>query len=150
MRICSGAGCLRVVADDVRFCDECKPQVTDNTDGIREHTLTDRERYAFLYSSAQWTRLRQLVIRSQPMCARCRARLSVIVDHIVPAGIAIVQARESGKYTGKYAGFYMRSNLQGLCRECHYRKTIEDKTHVGPWPNVVDLDALTAKKQWTF
>ena len=41
----SGAGCLRAVADDVRYCDDCKP-VTTMDDGIREHTLSDGIGYA--------------------------------------------------------------------------------------------------------
>ena len=51
MRICSGSGCLRTIEDSERFCDECKP-VTAIPDGGREHSVTDRDRYAFLYSSA--------------------------------------------------------------------------------------------------
>jgi 5-methylcytosine-specific restriction endonuclease McrA len=138
------------VPDDVRFCDECKPKPQADADDIRVHTLTDREKYAFLYSSTRWANLRALVIRSQPMCAMCRARLSVIVDHKTPAGIAIIQAHDSGKYPGRYAGFFIRSNLQGLCRECHWRKTEEDKRHAGPWPDVVEHDARTPRKPWTF
>ena len=151
MRICSGAGCLRVVADDVRWCDECKPQSSTDTDDIRVHTLSDRIKYAFLYSSARWTRLRGSVARAQPFCARCHNRITVIVDHAVPAGVAIVQVQQSGKYgVDKWAGFFMRSNLQGLCRECHYIKTEEDKAHVGVWPDVLEKDALTTKHVFTF
>jgi hypothetical protein len=40
----------------------------------------------------------------------------------------------------------MRSNLQGLCRECHGQKTVEDKAHSGKWPSVVPRPA----KHWTF
>jgi 5-methylcytosine-specific restriction endonuclease McrA len=149
MRVCSGAGCLRAVPDDVRFCDECQPQPKAD-DGIRAHTLADRERYAFLYSSARWTALRGLVIKSQPMCARCRTRLSVLVDHVVPAGVAVVQAQESGKYHSKYAGFYLRSNLQGLCRPCHWTKTEEDKAHGAVWPDVVEPEAHRGMKRWSF
>ena len=70
------------------------------------------------------------------MCARCNLALSAnIADHIVPAGVAVQQARDSGRYPyDKYAGYYLLSNLQGLCRPCHGVKTLEDKAHVGPWP----------------
>ena len=149
MRICSGPGCLRAVEDNVRFCDECKP-VTAASDEIRVHTLTDREKYAFLYSSARWTRLRGVVAREQPMCAVCQRRLTEIVDHVVPAGIAIVQASESGLYVDRHAGFFLRSNLQGLCRECHYQKTVADKTHIGQWPSVLKQSNTKAKRLWSF
>jgi 5-methylcytosine-specific restriction endonuclease McrA len=151
MRICSGAGCLRTVPDDVRFCDECKPQPKAN-DGLRVHTLTDRERYHFLYHSRRWWEKTQpQALRRCPFCARCQAAISEIVDHIVPAGIAILQAQESGRWPlDKYAGFWLQSNLQGLCRDCHAKKTAEDKAHVGPWPSVVDAYDAAPKKKWTF
>lgn len=150
MRICSGAGCLRAVPDDVRFCDECKPQPKVDDD-IRA-MVSDRERYGWVYTSERWVkRVRPMILRRQPMCARCRSKLSVIVDHIVPIGVAIVQAQDSGIYPlDKYAGAYMTSNLQGLCRVCHHAKTDEDKRHSGPWPNVTTKDALTPKKAWSF
>jgi 5-methylcytosine-specific restriction endonuclease McrA len=150
MRICSGAGCLRAVPDDVRFCDECKPKTAVDVDGQKTHTITDRERYAFLYSSQRWTRLRELVVRSQPMCRRCRRRQTEIVDHSVPAGVAVQQVQDSGKYRDRWAGFFMRSNLQGLCRSCHWVKTNEDKSHTGEWPNVLDREANVSRKTFAF
>jgi 5-methylcytosine-specific restriction endonuclease McrA len=94
--------------------------------------------------------VRDLVARSQPMCARCHNSITEIVDHIVPAGVAIAQARDSGKYVDKYAGFFIRSNLQGLCRVCHYNKTVEDKAHSSTWRDVVQHDASQTKKVWSF
>jgi 5-methylcytosine-specific restriction endonuclease McrA len=85
------------------------------------------------------------------MCARCERAISEIVDHIVPAYVAIAQAQASGRYPyDKYAGYYLLSNLQGLCRPCHGAKTLEDKTHVGPWPNVVEIEKRAPKKVWAF
>ncbi len=152
MRICSGAGCLRAVPDDVRFCDECKAEqaIPQPVDDIRVHTLTDREKYCFLYSCARWTKLRTLVIRSQPMCSRCQKALSTIVDHIVPAGVAVAQAQESGLFHYRFAGFFLRYNLHGLCRSCHYVKTIEDKTHTGPWADVIAREQHQPKRVWSF
>jgi hypothetical protein len=42
------------------------------------------------------------------------------------------------------------SNLQGLCRSCHYDKTLEDKTYTGDWPDVVAIERLAPKKVWSF
>jgi 5-methylcytosine-specific restriction enzyme A len=149
VRICSGAGCLRAIADDVRYCDECRPTPVVVDDGIREHTTSDRERYRRLYSSPRWQRLRLQAIRACPMCARCNAAITEIVDHIVPAGVAVQQVRDSGLYpTDRFAGFYVLWNLQGLCRACHWLKTNEDKLHTGSWPSVVDL--LRRAKQRTY
>jgi hypothetical protein len=73
------------------------------------------------------------------------------VDHKVPAGIAIAQAQASGKYPfDKWAGFFLQGNLEGLCRSCHGVKTLEDKTHVGEWPDVVAIEAAAPKKVWSF
>jgi 5-methylcytosine-specific restriction endonuclease McrA len=150
VRVCSGAGCLRAVQDDVSLCDECRPQ-RSTTDEIRVHTLTDRERYAAQYSSPRWQRLRVRVVKEQPLCARCQLHITEIVDHVVPAGFAIAQARDSGKYRlDSYAGFFFRSNLQGLCRPCHYVKTVEDKAHLGAWPDVVLIELNKVKRKWTF
>jgi 5-methylcytosine-specific restriction endonuclease McrA len=138
------------VPDDVRFCDECKPQPTQ-TDDIRS-MVSDREQYGWVYTCDRWTKVvRPKVLCRQPMCARCGCKLSVIVDHIVPIGIAIVQAQDSGVYkVDKYAGAFLLSNLQGLCRVCHRAKTDEDKRHSGAWPNVVETEARQPRKVWTF
>ena len=150
-RICSGAGCLRVVPDHVRYCDECKPS-THTDDGIREHTLTDREKYKALYEGNRFQdSIRPRVLQRYPSCARCGVAPSVICDHIVPAGEAIRQVRESGRYPySRFAGFFLLSNLQGLCRRCHALKTNEDKAHVGPWPSVLEREDATPKKQWSL
>jgi 5-methylcytosine-specific restriction endonuclease McrA len=152
MRLCSG--CQTKVPDNVRLCDECQVERNKSrkTDGGREHTVTDRERYAFLYSGVRWrTRVQPTALRRCPTCSRCQLALSEIVDHIVPAGVAIQQARDSGRFPfDRYAGFYLLSNLQGLCRACHTVKTDQDKAHVGPWPDVMEKEASRQKKQWTL
>ena len=157
MRVCSGPGCLRAVADDVRFCDECKrPERV--SDGIRSHVrvteltlaVADRDIYAFLYSSHRWQRLRALALRQHPMCDRCGHAWTEIIDHRIPAGVVIVQAQQSGNYLDKHAGFFFLTNLQGLCRSCHGLKTTEDKEHVGVWPDAVAIEAAATKKRWTF
>lgn len=142
MRVCSGAGCLRVVLDSVRYCDECKG-IGDSA--IRTHTYADRDRYRKLYGGQRWRSLARVVLHRFPICTRCRGRISEVADHIVPAGEAIRQAYDSRLYPlNPYAGFYILSNLTGLCRSCHGLKTEEDKGHVGEWPSIV-----TAKRKET-
>lgn len=151
MRVCSGPGCLRAVPDDVRFCDECKPSQQASDGGIRWHTTGYDPALDALRKGTRWQRLRALVIKAQPLCARCERRISEIVDHVVPAREAIAQAQVSGRYPmDKHAGYYLRSNLQGLCRPCHADKTAEDKTHVGEWPDVVAVEQAAPKRKWTF
>lgn len=152
MRLCSG--CQTKVEDRVRFCVPCQAERTPavSTGNGREHTTTDRERYAFLYKSERWKRnVQPKALKQCPMCARCDVSVSELVDHIVPAGVAIAQAQASGLYPyDKYAGFYFITNLQGLCRSCHHAKTLEDKLHVGPWPDVVAKQQAQPKKVWSF
>lgn len=152
MRICSGPGCLRAIPDGQRFCDECRADRP--SDDIKSHTPgnTDRERYASLYGSKRFKMgIQPRVLQRDPLCKRCGCEASVIADHIVPAGEAIRQARESGRYPfDPNAGFFLMSNMQGLCRRCHGRKTVEDKAHVGPWPSVLEAEDAKPKKQWTF
>jgi 5-methylcytosine-specific restriction endonuclease McrA len=152
MRICSG-GCGSAVPDDVRFCDECKPSRAAD-DGIRSHSpgTTDRDQYQFLYEGNRWQDgIRPKILQRDPFCKRCGMHPSVVVDHRVPAGESIRQVRESGRYPfSPYAGFYLLSNLQGLCRSCHAQKTIEDKRHQGDWPSVLEAEDRAPKKKWHF
>lgn len=150
MRLCSG--CRTKVEDSVRFCVDCTAERSASVDdGIRHNTVSDRDRYQFLYSGKRWQRVQAIALRRCPFCARCGQAVSVLVDHIVPAGVAIAQAQESGLWRfDKYAGFYLLSNLQGLCRSCHWTKTLEDKTHSGPWPSVVEAERAAPKRKVTF
>lgn len=149
MRICSGAGCLRAIHDDRRFCDECKPTTT--TDEIRTHTHGYDAELDRLNKGARWQRVRGQVLRRDPLCRRCELSMTEEIDHVVPARVAVVQAQLSGLFPGdKYAGYYLKSNLQGLCRVCHRAKTAEEKAHVGEWPDVVAAEQATPKKVWSF
>lgn len=150
MRVCSGQGCLRAVPDDVRLCDECAPHTTPTDDGLAEHSNRYDAELDTLRKSQRWQKIRNLVVRACPICARCDRTITEIVDHIVPARVAISQTRLSGAYMDRNAGYFLRSNLQGLCRPCHYLKTMEDKTHTGPWPDVVDKERHAPKKVYSF
>ena len=145
MRICSGVGCLRAVPDDVRYCDECRPQAVQID--IREHGTGYTAELDRLRKSTRWQRLRELVLRSQPICKRCGKRRADICDHVIPAQIAVAQVQASGLYLDRWAGYFIRSNLQGLCRLCHAMKTIEDKAHTGDWPDVL---ARKPKQSFSF
>jgi|SRR6266568_20844 len=154
MRLCSGAGCGRKIPEDAKYCDVCKAERGMRVgDGIRQHSKTQgyTEDLDAQRKSGRWQRTRDRALAKCPMCARCNTAVSVICDHIVPAEIAVQQARDSGRYPfDRWAGYYLPSNLQGLCRPCHGKKTDEDKAHVGPWPDAVAVEAAAPKKVWSF
>lgn len=85
-------------------------------------THTPRDRYTrpvyaathAWYGSLRWRLLRAEMLRAEPFCRACRADghhvLTHDIDHIT-------------KHAGDPAKFWDRSNLQGLCKPCHTRKT---------------------------
>ena len=149
MRICSGPGCLRAVDDSVKLCDECKP-AAQTSDDARTHTSGYDAELDKLRKGTRWQRIRALVVRRQPLCATCDRALTEIVDHVVPAREALGHCRASGAYIDRNAGYFLLSNLQGLCRPCHWVKTNDDKTHTGPWPDVIAIERAAPKKRWSF
>lgn len=156
MRLCSGPGCGRAVPDDSRFCKECSAERSSNNasqsgEGIRQHTHGEYDAVlTTLNKGTRWQRIRERAIRKCPMCARCDVVLSEIVDHVVPAAVAVHQVIVSCTYPlDKYAGYYFMSNLQGLCRRCHAVKTMEDKARTDPWPDVLATERAV-KKVWKF
>jgi 5-methylcytosine-specific restriction endonuclease McrA len=135
----------------VRFCEECEAERAPQPTEDRTHSTSYDAKLDELRKGAKWQRVRNIAIKRCPLCARCKLAVSEIVDHVVPAREVIAQAQASGLFPyDKYAGYYLMTNLQGLCRPCHWIKTNEDKMHVGPWPDVMEKEAAAPKKVWTF
>jgi 5-methylcytosine-specific restriction protein A len=70
-----------------------------------------------LYADPRWKGkhgLRLRVLREEPLCGECYKAGHVVpsaeVDHIVP-------------HKGDEVLFFERTNVQGLCKPCHSRKT---------------------------
>jgi len=156
MRICSGAGCGRAVADTVRFCAECEADQHTSTSSEREHKAVNPLRagttaFPALYNGSRWKSIRKTIMSRDTVCAICKANLSRDVDHIVPAVIAIEQAKASKRWPlDPVAGFFLVCNLQGLCRSCHEKKGNEDAAHQGEWPSVLDMDDAAPKRTFSF
>ncbi|MGA9508493.1 MAG: HNH endonuclease signature motif containing protein [Candidatus Sulfotelmatobacter sp.] len=150
MKLC-GRGCARAIPDDAKCCDECAAERGISTNSVKTHTTGYTAELDKLRKSPLWQRIRAVIARRDPMCMRCHVAVTEIVDHVVPAAVAVMQARASGKYTfSPNAGYFFKSNLQGLCRSCHWTKTNEDKMHVGEWPDVVAKEQAQPKKVWSF
>lgn len=150
MRLCGG-GCRSAIPDDAKWCAECAAERGKSTDSVRQHTTGYTPELDKLRKSPLWQRTRIVIVRRDPLCVRCGIAVTEIVDHIVPAAVAIAQGRASGRYPySPNAGYFFKSNLAGMCRSCHGIKTIEDKMHVGEWRDVVAIEAAQPKKKWSF
>jgi 5-methylcytosine-specific restriction endonuclease McrA len=62
-----------------------------------------------VYNSQRWKYLRRSVLQEQPICQSCDDALATDVDHIT----AIAAGGNP----------WARGNLQGLCKQCHSKKT---------------------------
>lgn len=154
MRLCSGCQ-SKMPEDQPGKCDACRGDRQHSVNGsdgpLRQQATGYTAVLDKLRKGTRWQRVRDIIAKRDPICTRCNAALTEIIDHIVPAPEAIAQAQVSGRFPfDKYAGYFLKSNLQGLCRLCHADKTNEDKLHTGPWPNVVDAEDRAPKKRWAF
>lgn len=145
MRLCSEPGCGRKIPDMMKFCDECRPgkggeggrnhrpagQATSSyRDGVK---LTGAERaledlFQKEYMSRGWREVtRPRALRLTPICADCKAKLSEIVDHKIPARIVHLECIRRKLFPlQRVKGFHLLDNLVGLCHGCHNKKTAQE------------------------
>lgn len=123
-------------------CDHALPCVkhgtgTSSVAEQAENKLTRQKTYQHLYWRARWrnpkTGLEPACLRKHPICADpfkigCH-NPSTVADHIVD-------------HEGSERVFFDFNNLQGLCKQCHDRKTGE--THGRGGRNIEDLSPLDA------
>lgn len=98
-----------------------KPSTASNPQAAEERAdyrkrYDAKKKYADLYNKKRWHDLRAAILRKQPVCQDpfkigCHEP-STIGDHIKD-------------HDGDLRVFYDFSNLQGLCKQCHDRKTGE-------------------------
>jgi 5-methylcytosine-specific restriction endonuclease McrA len=125
VRVCSGAGCLRVVPDKVRFCGECVTERLPKQGNIRAREDEIQREYV----THRWNKgIRPRVLKQHPFCAVCDKRVSQVADHIIPAHLIVQVCRDLQLFPfDPMGGFYIMANLQGLCHSCHNAKTrVED------------------------
>ena len=71
-----------------------------------------------MYKTTKWQRLRNRIIRNEPLCRECKRKgLTVpatVVDHIERARV-------------RPDLFYTESNLQPLCDKCHNKKSARER-----------------------
>lgn len=80
----------------------------------------------------RWVGMRHVVLIEEPVCRICGRKPSTQVDHIIPLC---------------KGGTDIRSNLQGICNQCHEDKTAKD-LNVRP-ARTIGLDGYPVQKQTT-
>ena len=86
---------------------------------MRKHFWTSKKKTELdaLRGSPRWRKLRETVLRSNPLCATCatmgRNFPAAEVHHIIPAAEMVKRYGDDG--------FFRVDNLVPLCRRCHDR-----------------------------
>jgi 5-methylcytosine-specific restriction enzyme A len=106
-RPCSKAGCPALAEQGKVYCINHRDVVKQYDKARNQSPLRQ------MYKTAAWRFTRQRVLARDPICKMCERALSTVVHHVVDAS----------RYIGS---FFDESNLQGLCKPCHDRRTAED------------------------
>lgn len=86
-------------------------------DSTAQHNHNQREpNHNKPYNNSLWRKVREQVLRANPVCAECKRKPATIADHIKPI-------RLGGE-------MHDLDNIQGLCSSCHNKKSArESKMH---------------------
>ena len=61
------------------------------------------------YNTVRWRKLREVILRNEPLCRDCKRKEATVIDHIKPI-------RLGGEFWNVW-------NLQPLCKWCHNKKS---------------------------
>lgn len=86
-----------------------------------QRTRSDKDRQRF-YQSEKWRRCRKRFISQHPLCADCEEQGRLTEAEEVHHKIDLADAPELA---------YEPSNLQGLCKSCHSRRTARTTIAIG-------------------
>lgn len=91
-----------------------KPRLATSTPKLQPTTSWGGAKSSSALYGVRWRKLRASFLLRNPLCVHCRDAGKITpaneVDHIIP-------------HRGDMEKFYDQSNLQGLCKPCHSRKT---------------------------
>jgi 5-methylcytosine-specific restriction enzyme A len=108
-RLCAEPRCSEVVPKPTRFCKA-------HAKGWERFRLSEHGRARAGAYGAKWRRLRDTVLREQPLCSCGEPAVQVHhLDHARPGD----------------ATFYERSNLEGVCERCHRARSHERQRVAG-------------------
>jgi 5-methylcytosine-specific restriction enzyme A len=104
LRPCKHLGCPKLTA--ATMCDEHAKAVPKPKAWSSTTTSAHDRGYG-----ARWRELRRVVLSRDPSCMLCQAQPSTQVDHLVAKA---------------HGGTDDMTNLRGVCKPCHARKTAQD------------------------
>jgi len=107
---CGHHGCPNLVHGAGRFCDVHEKQAQAEYDSRRGGSAARGYGY-------RWQRLRRMVLASQPLCADPFGIHKEAGEVVVATDVDHIVAKSQG-------GDDSMDNLQGLCHECHSKKTV--------------------------
>jgi len=116
-------GLIRFAGQDLKRQDKKRQDMSKRIKMYKANKLPKRDPprpdYQKIYNNRTWHRLRALQLAEHPLCAVCESAGTMtpatVVDHIKP-------------HRGNADLFFDMDNLQSLCKQCHDRKTMKEKT----------------------
>lgn len=115
---CNRPGCRKLINHTETYCDEHTNHNYKEYERIRTSTEEGRE-YKRFYDSKDWRELRyQVLLDCNFICELCNKSEAVIGDHIIPTKV-------------RWDLRLDRENIQGVCKACHNKKTVQDKLEYG-------------------
>lgn len=111
---CNKFNCNELIGIKETYCDKHKQHTNKMYHKARTSSHDGRE-YKRFYDSKPWRSLRyQVLLDCGFICESCQVNEATIGDHIIPTKI-------------RWDLRLSRDNIQGLCAECHNKKTAEDE-----------------------
>jgi len=115
---CRNKLCRHITDNKNGFCPECQPMFKAREKAVRKNYETRRLPHVKVWlNSKRYINMRLRFIRKYPLCNHCSTLrnpvVATILDHITP-------------HKGNYKLFWDYSNLQGLCKHCHDKKTAKE------------------------
>lgn len=101
LRICLEPRCPEVATGRGR-CDSHRKALE------RDRSRRRREVTKGIFKTKRWLLQRERVLAEQPICAICESKIAEEIDHIIPLS--------------RGGAPYARTNLRGLCRDCHVER----------------------------
>jgi 5-methylcytosine-specific restriction enzyme A len=120
-QVCARAGCGKLAHS--RFCPEHRRTPEEERKRFDRGRATDPIRR--LYFTAVWQATRRAILFRDPVCRLCQTAPATVADHVIPA------RKYVAKYGGDLARFFDETNLEGVCKPCHDRKTAEESGFAG-------------------